>query len=86
MTIMPRITCANLRKSSRPSASVTAIGVKGQRNNNNRGGGRRPGFEAMFVCLCVRACVRACVLACVRAILWQAVPFKTTSWLMTTRD
>ena len=46
MTIVPRITCANLRKSSRPSASVTAIGVKGQRNNNNRGGGRRPGFEA----------------------------------------
>ena len=42
MTIVPRITCANLRKSSRP---VTAIGVKGQRNNN-RGGGRRPGFEA----------------------------------------
>ena len=42
MTIVPRITCANLRKSS---ASVTAIGFKGQRNNN-RGGGRRPGFEA----------------------------------------
>ena len=45
MTIVPRITCANLRKSSRPSPSVTAIGFKGQRNNN-RGGGRRPGFEA----------------------------------------
>ena len=47
MTIVPRITCANLRKSSkpRPSASVTAIGFKGQ-CNNNRGGGRRPGFEA----------------------------------------
>ena len=26
-------------------SSVTAIGFKGQRNNN-RGGGRRPGFEA----------------------------------------
>ena len=26
--------------------SVTAIGFKGQRNNN-RGGGRRPGFEAI---------------------------------------
>ena len=24
------------------------IGFKGQRNNNNRGGGRRPGFEATF--------------------------------------
>ena len=31
---------------TRLSASVTAIGFKGQRNNNNRGGGRRPGFEA----------------------------------------
>ena len=47
MTIVPRITCANLRKSSRPSPSVTAIGFKGQRNNN-RGGGRRPGFEATY--------------------------------------
>ena len=37
MTMVPRITCAN---------PVTAIGFKGQRNNNNRGGGRRPGFEA----------------------------------------
>ena len=27
--------------------SITAIGFKGQRNNNNRGGGRRPGFEAI---------------------------------------
>ena len=27
---------------------LTAIGFKGQRNNNNRGGGRRPGFEATF--------------------------------------
>ena len=34
MTIVPRITCANLR--NRPG-SVTAIGFKGQRNNN-RGG------------------------------------------------
>ena len=39
MTILPRITCANLRKSSRPSASVTAIGFKGQRNNNRGGEG-----------------------------------------------
>ena len=32
-------------------ASVTALGFKGQRNNNNRGGGRRPGFEATEYCM-----------------------------------
>ena len=35
----------HVRKFAKIVQALTAIGFKGQRNNN-RGGGRRPGFEA----------------------------------------
>ena len=57
-SVVQRITCANLSRPS-ASASVTAIGFKGQCNNNNRGGGRRlassPGPPRYIYAFIIRA-------------------------------